>query len=41
MIPTAHLDFATRTRLFGDPEAAREFLEAVRWPEGRSAHTAA
>lgn len=34
MIPTSHLDFATRQRLFGDPEAARDFLEAVRWPEG-------
>ena len=34
MIPTDHLDFATRNRLFGDPRAARELLEALRWPEG-------
>jgi len=34
MLPLDQLDFATRQKLFTDPEAAREFLEAVRWPDG-------
>ena len=31
MLPLDALDYRTRQKRFGDPEAAREFIEAVRW----------
>lgn len=34
MFDLDQLDFATRQQLFADADAAREFLEAVRWPDG-------
>lgn len=34
MFDLDQLDFDTRQKLFADPEAARELLEAVRWPDG-------
>ncbi len=29
-----NLSYEERTRIFADPEAAREYVEAVRWPDG-------
>lgn len=34
MFDLSKLDYDTRQKLFGDKEAAREFIEAVRWPDG-------
>jgi len=34
MFPLDKLSYEARQKLFADKEAAREFLEAVRWPEG-------
>lgn len=34
MFGIAKLSYEDRTKLFGDQEAAREFIEAVRWPDG-------
>jgi len=34
MLPLDELDFDTRQKLFSDKEAARQFLEAIRWPDG-------
>ena len=34
MLPLDQLDFATRQKLFNDADAARAFLESVRWPDG-------
>ena len=31
MLPLDKLDYQTRQKLFGDAEAAREFIEAIRW----------